>query len=215
MRTALLLALPFALALAGCPSSPAHPDAATDAAHDTASDVADAHEVLDAADVPVVDVPASDASRCTIDTVYTYGQTGGLTAYTDTTALSPAATWTRQRSFAGDTMPPLQCMTTIPACGTANALTVGDVMGAIADPDVQAALANPPPPSGVYGVDSRPEDGAVFSFQRSDGRGFLVGMPCGGAPGCTEIPPGLATLEGLLTALDSQQLAQPACSQLQ
>jgi hypothetical protein len=114
-------------------------------------------------------------------------------------------------------MMPLQCSVEIPACDAdaGGAITVADLIAAIANADVQAALAAPTDADlNVYGQDPRAMDGQVFAFRRFDGRGFFVGDACNGAAGCRDVPDGLAVLEGLLVALDQQQLAQPACAML-
>ena len=89
-------------------------------------------------------------------------------------------------------------------------------MRAIADADVQAALAVPTPPT--YGRDTRPVDGTIFQFLGADGRGFLAGGACGsggGLPGtCVEVPIGITRLVNTLRALDEQQLADPSCAAL-
>jgi hypothetical protein len=88
-------------------------------------------------------------------------------------------------------------------------------MRAIADADVQAALAMPAPP--IYGRDTRPVDGSIFQFRRADGRGFLAGTACSSGstlPACNDVPVGVARLVNLLRALDEQQLRDPSCAAL-
>jgi hypothetical protein len=89
-------------------------------------------------------------------------------------------------------------------------------MNAIADTDVQNALAMAAPPT--YGSDHRPVDGTIFQFLRADGRGFLAGGTCSTTPlpgtPCVEVPAGVARLVSALRALDAQQLLDPSCAAL-
>jgi hypothetical protein len=159
--------------------------------------------------------PPIDAGACAFDTTYTYGDTGGLVAYEETTTLAPPASYTRTRSPRFTDPPDISCAPALPACGTEDLWSPSDVMRAVADADVQAALAMPTPP--IYGRDTRPVDGSVFQFRRVDGRGFLAGTACGSAstlPACTEVPAGVSRLVNLLRALDEQQLRDPSCAAL-
>lgn len=152
------------------------------------------------------------APACAFDTTYRFGQTGGHVAYEDQVTLTPPASYQHSRTPINTDPPTLSCAPALPACNTATAIDVSDVMRDIADPDVQKALAMATPP--LYGRDTRPSDGSVFSFERNDKRGFLVGSPCTGAAACTDIPPGITRLVETLRALDQQQLKDPTCAAL-
>jgi hypothetical protein len=156
--------------------------------------------------------PDAGTPVCALDASYRYGETGGHVAYEDQVTLAPAASYQHTRRPVGTDPATLSCSPALPACNTATAIDVSDVMRDIADPDVQKALAMATPP--LYGRDTRPVDGSVFSFQRADNRGFLAGLPCTGAAACVEIPPGITRLVETLRALDQQQLKDATCSAL-
>jgi hypothetical protein len=157
-----------------------------------------------------------DAGTCGFDTSYRYGDTGGFTAYEDVATLQPPASYTYERSSRITDPASSACAPALPPCGTLDLYDPADLMHAVADPDVQAALAMPTPP--IYGRDARPVDGTIFQFLRADGRGFLAGGACGSGgplPGaCIEVPAGITRLVNALRALDEQQLADPTCAAL-
>ncbi|MEI8259501.1 MAG: hypothetical protein WCJ30_27865 [Deltaproteobacteria bacterium] len=183
------------------------PDAAIDS---TASDaVIDAG--FDATSPPdgTGDVPAVDGG-CAFDTSYHYGSIGGFRVAQEDSTLSPQATWSHTRTPVSGS--PASCTQTIP-CGTSGLLDVRVVVAAIGAADVQAAMALGT--DTLYGIDSRPVDGSVFSFQRaSDGHSILVGGDCGASTSCRAIPPGVAALVTVLRNLDVQELALPGCEAL-
>jgi hypothetical protein len=153
---------------------------------------------------PPADGPTDQApSACAFSTTYTFGDDGGLRAFTDGATLSPPRTHTIMRTGSGRADASGQCMRDVP-CTSASAVSVAAVEAAIANADVQAALAKPA--GMVYGTDTRPADGSVFTFSRADGRGFLVGA---GA-----VPTGLRALEELLHQLETETLAAPECASL-
>jgi hypothetical protein len=160
--------------------------------------------------------PPVDAGSCTFDTTYRYGNTGGLVAYEDTATLKPPVSYTYERSSRITDPASSSCSPALPACGVEDLYNPADIMRAIGDPAVQAALAMPTPP--IYGRDTRPVDGSIFQFLRADGRGFLAGTACGSGggtlPTCNEVPAGVARLVNLLRALDEQQRRDPSCAAL-
>jgi hypothetical protein len=97
----------------------------------------------------------------------------------------------------------LTCTREVP-CASATAVTVPAIEAAIANADVQAALAKAP--GMVYGTDSRPVDGTVYKFARGD-KNFFVG-------GGNAVPAGLRALETLLRKLTDETKATPACAAL-
>jgi hypothetical protein len=151
---------------------------------------------------------------CEMDTTYRYGDTGGLVPFEDTSTLAPTLSYTRARtSFVPDGGSDASCAPPLPACDSGVGFDVERIMRAIADDDVQVALAMTTPP--LFGADTRPVDGTVFQFLRADGRGFLVGVPCAaGSSGCENAPIGVAVLVATLRALDTQQLMDPTCAAL-
>jgi hypothetical protein len=158
----------------------------------------------------------TDAGTCSFDTTYSYGETGGLVAYEDVATLAPPTSYTHERTWRLTDPPDVSCAPAMPPCGLEDRYGPSDIMRAIADPDVQAALAAPAPPT--YGLDARPVDGTIFQFRRADGRGFLAGGTCDrniGLPGpCVAVPAGITRLVNGLRALDEQQLADPSCAAL-
>ena len=147
---------------------------------------------------------------------YRYGDTGGLVAYEDVATLSPPTSYAYERTSRITDPANISCAPAMPPCGLEDIYGPPDIMRAIADADVQAALAMATPPT--YGRDTRPVDGTIFQFLRADGRGFLAGGACGsggGLPGtCVEVPAGITRLVNTLRALDQQQLADPSCAAL-
>jgi hypothetical protein len=167
------------------------------------------------------DIACSDGgatSMCGLDAVYLYGSIGGKVAYQDQVTIAPsttspatAATYVLTRSSDGGSSG-VSCSPAFPTCGSPSALDVSDVMTDILDSVVQKYLSQKTSTPLLFGLDTRPVDGPIFSFQRGDGHGFLVGAPCNGASGCTEISPPIAKLVADLRALDQQQLQASACA---
>jgi hypothetical protein len=159
---------------------------------------------------------ATDAGTCAFDTTYRYGDTGGFVAYEDVATLAPPTSYSYDRTARVTPPPGGSCAPALPPCGLEDAYGPSDITRAVADADVQAALAMPTPPT--YGRDTRPVDGTIFQFLRADGRGFLAGGACdsgGGLPGvCVDVPAGITRLVNTLRAVDAQQLADPSCAAL-
>jgi hypothetical protein len=160
--------------------------------------------------------PPDAGTDCAFDATYSYGNTGGLAIYEDDVTLTPPASYTHTRHPTATTPPDISCAPALPSCNTANLIDVADVMRDIADPDVQSILSTGAKPGPVLGYDSRPVDGQVFKFVRSDGVGFFVGSPCaaGTTAQCVPIPIGVATLVADLRSLDTQQLKDAGCAAL-
>lgn len=161
----------------------------------------------DAASQPDVNVPCTDCVTGSLS----WGDTGGLVIYFDTSSLASCRTYTRIRHLNSDGGT-LSCTTEVGACAAAP-VAIGDVEHALAHPDVVAAFAKPTTP--VYGNDSRPVDGSILEITK-DGKSIDVGGDCGtsSAPACVPIPPGISALASVLRALDTQELAKPACAAL-
>jgi hypothetical protein len=156
-------------------------------------------------------IEGGTTAACSLAGDYDYGDEGGNAAVYNRSYLSTPATYQYQRQPADDATSTIVCTLALPACGTAGAIDPTDIDTAVADPDVRAALAMATPP--VYGHDSRPVDGTVFSFRSAAGGGLAVGGTCGsGETGCTPPPAGVARLVTLLRMLDQQELSSPACT---
>ncbi len=113
----------------------------------------------------------------------------------------------------GGTLQSATCAPAIPPCTDGDPVSACDIAQDLADPAVQAALAQATPP--FYGLDSRPIDGTAFSFKRDDGHGFEVGAgSCGNASGCTPVPAGIARLKADLQKLDGAMILTAECTAL-
>jgi hypothetical protein len=104
------------------------------------------------------------------------------------------------------------CDPAMPACNDPARIDVSDIEAALANADVQAALAATTPikcGTGPAGLSSFP----LFSFSGSDSRGFSCGPDCATPSStCTPIPPGIKAFIDLVHALETQQLASdPSC----
>jgi hypothetical protein len=88
-------------------------------------------------------------------------------------------------------------------CSSSTVVTVPAIVAAIANADVQAALAQPK--GMLFGTDPRPA-GEVWSFNRSDGKGFILGSG--------DAPAGLRALKSLLDKATTDMLTSPACAAL-
>ena len=133
-----------------------------------------------------------------------WGSNGGLVAYQDTSRLSTPRVYEHSRDRFTNAMP-MKCQTEVAGCPSR---LITDINAGFADSSVMAALKA----HAVYGVDSRPVDGAVFRI--TVGNDYVdVGSPCGsGASSCVAIPPAVQKLADLLMALDAQELAKKACT---
>jgi hypothetical protein len=141
---------------------------------------------------------------CAFAATYVFGEDGGFRAYAEESTLAPPRTHTLERvDLARGTDGKVACTREIP-CASATVVTVPAVEAAIANADVQAALAKAP--GMVYGTDPRPVDGTVFKFTRGD-KNFFVGD--GNA-----VPAGLRALTTLLRTLTSETRVTPACDVL-
>ena len=139
---------------------------------------------------------------------------GGRVQSIDQMSIAPCRAYGRSRFAVSDLVhPTLTCSADLAHCAAsadaAGVVSIDAVVAAVAAPDVQAAFAKAP---ALYGVDTRPADGAVFHVELG-GRALDVGDACPSpdAGSCAPIPAGVSALVALLQALDAQQLAG-ACS---
>src|SRR5690606_15690238 len=121
--------------------------------------------------------------------------------------LEPCNAFELTREYRGDP-PDRTCANDVPCAG--DAVTMSEVLAALAHADVVAAFDAAPV---LYGRDTRPVDGQVFSVTQS-GATVLVGAPCtgGGVGECTPIPPGVQALVDLLAALTEERRAEEPCA---
>lgn len=131
-------------------------------------------------------VDASAPADCSLPTPLTFGYYGGLEAGSRVT-LDTSGTVTVTSSARS-------CSASLPACGTACAVTVATVAKDLADPDVQAAFAGGS--ATVVGVSLISQDVADFLVTLGDGRSLQVGAPCCRFPDlpCQPIPLGVQRL---------------------
>jgi hypothetical protein len=165
--------------------------------------------------VPVVDASTPrdgsavifDASDCNcVPAAVHWGSNGGNGLFSDSSEVSPCKTYTHMRESRGNAAP-LTCKQELLACGS-NSIGIGDLMAALRNADVQQALRSAPV---LYGSDPRPVDGTVLRVEVG-GAVVDVGGPCSGGAGCKAIPPGVAALAELFSALDRQELGKSPCS---
>lgn len=138
----------------------------------------------------------TDAGGCTFSTAYSFSEDGGHRGFSDLSMLEAPNSYLVIRSVP-PAIDPLVCLHRVP-CASASEVTVAAIEAAVANADVQAALAMPP--GMLYGTDTRPVDGSVFVFQRDDGKSFFVGS--GDA-----VPAGLSALATLLHTAYTQAIA--------
>lgn len=139
---------------------------------------------------------------CSLETSYRFYDDGGLRAFYDDSRLAPARTHTLTRKTTQGAIS-AECAYDVP-CSPGTALDLGTIQKAIAHPDVQEALAKAQRPT--YGNDNRAADGTVWVFERSDGRGFILGSG--------NVPAGVRALETVFRRLTTETRAAPQCAQL-
>jgi hypothetical protein len=149
---------------------------------------------------PAIDAGCDDAVVSSVS----WGSNGGLVRYQDTSKLDPPRAYTHERDNQGNALP-ITCHTELAGCPSAK---IAEINGALQDLTVTAALAA----HTVFGVDSRPVDGAVFRIQV--GGGYVdVGSACPPqSSSCRPIPPIVERLRLLLTSIDTAELAKADCA---
>lgn len=147
---------------------------------------------------------------CTLSATYTCVDGSGATIPFTRTVLTPPSSYRHENLLRyGPSGNLASCMPALPACPSSSQLDVSDVESAVADPDVQAALASPTGAS--YGNQS--SDAPVFTFVRDSGGSFSVGSDCAASSGgCTAAPAGVRALVQLVRALVTQQSADASCA---
>ena len=162
--------------------------------------------------------PDAAAPVCSLPTPLTFGSNGGMVFYQDGYSLDGGGHMTVTRTYtlrAGMDGPQVRsCSPTLPACGAPGVVSISTIAQDLTDADVQAAFALTT--SHVYGVDTRPEDGAVWSITRASGGNILVGSPCASPTmnSCQPIPPGIQRLANDTQSLAAAATASPACASL-
>ena len=153
-----------------------------------------------------------DCLDACIEDSLTWGRIGGFTPYNVIYTLNPCNTQIVQiESFNAVDPDALRCERTAPGCGSEARITLQDVLAKLAI----VSRTNAFDFRGVYGVDSRPVDGQVFSivFQ---GQELLLGDPCGGSVSdCTNPPPEVIELADLLWDFGrAMENNEPSCANI-
>jgi hypothetical protein len=127
-----------------------------------------------------------------------WGFTGGLVARRDSSSLDACRTYVHRRVIYNP-MGTQGCQVDLETCP---GFDVARVAALLADPVITAALMN----HTLYGIDTRPSDGAVFEIT-TDGGSFDIG-----GCGMSECRPAqVKELQELLQALDQNQLSIEPC----
>ena len=146
---------------------------------------------------------------CVFASTYTVVDGMGL-AGSETATLTPPDSFHLQRDTRVADGGLRSCDAALPACGDPGHIDVGDVEAAIANPDVQAALALPAP--NIYGQ-LNVADGPTLTFSDAAGHGFGTMLACNNQSAtCRPIPPGVDALAALLRALIAQEKQDLACA---
>jgi len=206
---------------AGAASSDARPsvdgstiaDAApADAAPGDAAHAVDAASVTDAGSsadgTSVTDAGASADRLCDFPEPYEFGLVGGFVAFQSRSYLSPGNRYRHVQTPVRSGGAAISCEPAMPPCAASYTQNPYQLVWLLLKPDVQAALAQQPPP--FFGYDERPVDGQAFEVKNATGS-FVVGSECSGRTPCAPIPQGIRELRGALEALDHQQLRDPVC----
>jgi hypothetical protein len=156
---------------------------------------------------------------CALFANLTFGHDGGNAIYWDVNRLTASSfTITREYSMrmGRDGAATATCSPSLPACGTADTVSVATINVDLADPDVQGLWSLPKNPVPIFGTDPRPVDGTVYSIALDDGHKVLVGGQCASPvmSSCRYIPAGLVRLTQDLQKLATAMLADPGCKGL-
>jgi hypothetical protein len=160
--------------------------------------------------------PDAPTLVCSLPSALTFGSNGGKVSFQDSFALDTAGHMTVTRNYYSSMDGPSvrTCSPSLPACGASGVVSISTIAQDLTDADVQTAFALTT--SHVYGVDSRPMDGTVWSITRAGGGNILVGSPCPSPTmnSCQPIPPGIQRLADDLKSLAAPMSASPACAAL-
>jgi hypothetical protein len=152
--------------------------------------------------------------ECTFAATYTVSTDGEFANVADEAILSPAQAYqhvARSYNDAGG-ITSVSCAPALPACTDGGPVGACDIAQDLADPAVQAALAQSSPP--FFGRDTRPTDGNAFSFMRDDGHGFEVGDGTCTSASCVPVPAAIARLKSDLGKMDAAMILSAECAAL-
>jgi len=164
---------------------------------------------------PITDTKAS----CTLSANLTFGWDGGNALYVDQYRLTNSGiTLTRNYAYRADrdADTTATCSPSLPTCGDASTVSVATINADLANADVADLWSLPLSPIPLFGTDSRPVDGAVYSIALENGHKVLVGGQCASPTmsSCRYIPAGLQHLVQDLQSLAKVALADPVCKGL-
>jgi len=131
---------------------------------------------------------------------------GGHVATQAQSSIKPCNTFHHETGPNGGE-PTATCNSLLQKCNLGLPVNVPQLNSALADADVQAAIAAAPV---LYGGDTRPVDGSVRRID-IDGQVVDVGNDCAAGASCDPIPEGVAALADLLWTIERQQLSFGAC----
>ena len=142
----------------------------------------------------------------------TWGRIGGLTPYDVVYTLTPCNTQVVQiNSFTAVDPDALRCERIAPGCNAQARITLPEVITKLGEVLSSSAFEF----GEVYGQDSRPVDGQVFSIVFGD-QEVLIGDPCeGGGANCTPPPPEVVAFADLLWDFGrAMENEEPTCAHL-
>ena len=174
------------------------------------------------ADGAAGDTGAADARKvdcsgaCTFTATYTIGTHGFFANASDKAVLAPPLAYEHlayvYADSGGSSLQTVMCAPAIPPCTDGGPTSACDIAQDLADPVVQAALAQSTPP--FFGENTLGTDGEAFSFKRDDGHGFEEEDGACVSAGCVPVPAAIARLKSDLQKLDGALIASPECTAL-
>jgi hypothetical protein len=156
------------------------------------------------------------SGACTFTATYTVSTDGFFAGGTDKAVLAPPHSYQHlaytYADAGGSKSTPVMCAPAIAPCTDGGPISACDIAQDLADPVVQAALAQSTPP--FFGEDTRGMDGNAFSFKRDDGHGFEEEDGACVSAGCIPVPAAIARLKSDLQKLDGASIVSPECTAL-
>ena len=152
------------------------------------------------------------SGACTLTATYTVSTDGFFAGSTDKAVLAPPQAYQHLAYTYADAGGSVMCAPAIASCSEGGPTSSCDIAQDLADPVVQAALAQSTPP--FFGEDTRGMDGNAFSFKRDDGHGFEEEDGACVSAGCVPVPAAIARLKSDLQKLDGAAIVSPECTAL-
>ncbi len=153
---------------------------------------------------------------CMFTSTYTVSTDGFFANASDKAVLAPPRAYQHvaytYADAGGSKSNPVMCAPAIAPCTDGGPTSACDIAQDLADPVVQAALAQSTPP--FFGEDTRGLDGNAFSFKRDDGHGFEEEDGACLSAGCVPVPAAIARLKADLQKLDVGLILSPECAAL-